>query len=96
MYLERGWVEKPDIVECNIKKLLRNFEGSNGSIFKKLWGLKVEEVSYKKRVYQNFTGCMVLMARIYGPDLWSGFMARIYGPDSWSFVVRIHGPDLAG
>ena len=43
---------KPDIVEWKIKKLLRNFEGSNGSISKKLWGLKVEIVSYKKeRVY---------------------------------------------
>ena len=31
-----------------IKKLVRNFEISNGSIFKKLWGLKVEVVSYKK------------------------------------------------
>ena len=37
----------------NIKKLLRNFEGSNESIFKKLWGLKVEVVSYKKRMYRE-------------------------------------------
>ena len=31
-----------------VKKFLRNFETSNGSIFKKLWGLRVEVVSYKK------------------------------------------------
>ena len=32
-----------------IKKPLRNFETSNGPIFKKLWGLKVEVVSDKKK-----------------------------------------------
>ena len=37
----------PDIVGWKIKKLLRNFEYSNGSIFKKLRGLNAEVVSYK-------------------------------------------------
>ena len=39
---------KPNIVGWKIKKLLRNFEGSIGSIFKKLWGLNRSAVSYKK------------------------------------------------
>ena len=46
--------KKTDIVKWKIKKLLRNFEGSNGSIFKKLWGLNWSAVSYKKWVYHQF------------------------------------------
>ena len=37
-----------------IKKLLRNFEGSQGQFFKKLSGLDDQEVSYKKKRVYNF------------------------------------------
>ena len=36
-------------------KILRNFSTSNGSIFKKLWGLKVEIISYNKKNASPFS-----------------------------------------
>ena len=41
------------IVEWKIKKLLRNFEGSNGSILRKLWEFTVDVVSDKNRGYDT-------------------------------------------
>ena len=44
----RAGIKHPVILEYVTKKLVRNFEGQNESIFRKLRGLNAEVVSYKK------------------------------------------------
>ena len=44
----RAGIKHPLILEYVTKKLVRNFEGQNESIFRKLRGLNAEVVSYKK------------------------------------------------
>ena len=49
VFNQGGEVNDPAIMKYPNKKLLRNFEGQIGSMFKKLWGLNAEVVSYNKK-----------------------------------------------
>ena len=69
-----------------IKKLLRNFEDSQGQFFKKLSGLDAEVVSYKKRVYLN--NYLLISTQIKGKIPTKGIPNEKYLTDTNTFSTK--------
>ena len=65
----RAGIKHPLILEYVTKKLVRNFEGQNESIFRKLRGLNAEVVSYKKNECISLSLNLVLKCLISANDI---------------------------